>query len=131
MVFGHTYGDIEEQIAFAQLHYFLVGDFFSGHDSFSVLLPDGASLEYRVVSALVFNDAPILSSSGYFEDPEVLRAYFGFVSSGGGLEGQVREGAPLDAASDRIVQLETCELSADGTARLVVTGVLAGEGSWR
>lgn len=123
---GHTYGDIEQQIAFAQLHRLWVEEVFEATERFYVYVP-GGRLSYDIVSVVAFNDAPILESSGYFADPSVTQSYFDYVSVGSGQAGLFREGVSLDAGSDRIVQLVTCELSADGSARMVVTGALAGE----
>lgn len=126
VISGHTYGDIEQQIAFAQLHRLWAEDTFEETERFYVYTP-GGRLSYEIASVVAFNDAPILESSGYFADPSVTQSYFDYVSVDSGQAGLFREGIALDAGSDRIVQLVTCELSADGTGRMVVTGVLVGE----
>lgn len=126
VVNGHTYSDVPDLICFAELHFLLVEEAFDETEEFYVYLPDRV-LTCELVSALVFNDSPILATSGYFADETVTQRYFDLVSSGGGLEGRVREGASLDASCDRIVQLTTCELSRRESVRLVVTGRVANE----
>lgn len=132
VVYGHTYMDIDEQIDFAQLHFLLVDDFFDSHATIKIYLPKGEMLEYDIVSALVFNDTDIMKANGNFESRAKTQEYFDFVSGENSLEGNVHEGITLNASTDRIIQLETCEYSNtdDMESRLVVTGKLKESSSW-
>lgn len=123
VVYGHDlpgYG-----VMFTELHKFEDPSFFTANDEFFVYLP-GHVLTYEVVAAYEYDDRHIMNSFD-FTDEAVLQGYFDSVLAPESDDANVREGASLDAAHDRIVQLSTCTTASDPSKRYLVTGVLTSD----
>lgn len=118
VLYGH---DGEGQ--FKNLHYFEDEEFFAQNEEIYVYTP-GHILTYRVVAAYKYDNRHILNSFD-FADPAVLQQYYDAVLNPDSLVLNVREGATLDATTDKILQLSTCMLDEfHGSSRYIVTGVL-------
>lgn len=118
VLYGH---DGEGQLK--NLHYFEDEEFFAQNQELYVYIP-GHVLTYRIVAAYKYDNRHILNSFD-FADPAVLQQYYDSVLNPDSLLLNVREGATLDAAKDRIIQLSTCMLDEfHGSSRYIVTGVL-------
>lgn len=119
VMYGHTTGNGS---MFDDLHKFEDADFFDSHPDMYIYTP-GHILQYRIISAYVYDDRHIMNSFD-FSDEQVRTTYFNSVLNPTSMTKNVRDGATLDADS-KIVQLSTC-LSATSTApnRFIVTGVL-------
>lgn len=122
VIYGHSFSDADT--VFTQLHRFEDEDFFETHSKLRVYLAD-RTLTYRVVSASNYASAH-LPAPDNLQD-ELLQSYLEFAMHPSSYGSNERETADPVAGRDRIVQLSTCTLPVNSTARYVVTGLLIKE----
>ena len=121
VLYGHNTDDPIH--LFRSLHNFEDANFFAEHDVMYVFTP-GRVFIYKIVAAYEYDDRHILNSFD-FKNPQALQEYYNFVLNPDSSRRNVREGATLDAATDKILQLSTCMVEEyHGPHRFIVTGVL-------
>ena len=121
VLYGHNTDDPIH--LFRSLHNFEYANFFAEHDVMYVFTP-GRVFIYKIVAAYEYDDRHILNSFD-FKNPQALQEYYNFVLNPDSSRRNIREGATLDAATDKILQLSTCMVEEyHGPHRFIVTGVL-------
>ena len=121
VLYGHNTDDPIH--LFRSLHNFEDANFFAEHDVMYVFTP-GRVFIYKIVAAYEYDDRHILNSFD-FKNPQALQEYYNFVLNPDSSRRNIREGATLDAATDKILQLSTCMVEEyHGPHRFIVTGVL-------
>lgn len=129
VVYAHD-SDKGPSVLFHDLHDFEDADFFKKNADMYIYTP-GHILTYKVVAAYEYDDRHIMNSFD-FSNPQVLQDYYNSVLNPASLRSNVREGASLDASSNKIVQLSTCMLDQwHGPNRYIVTGVLVNDQATR
>lgn len=123
VAYGHTTRG-GPQAMFTQLHLLGYAPLFEGAGELHVHLP-GRVLDYRIVAAGVVSDEHILDAVG--SSAAARQAYLDALTDAGLPCNLVRDGARVDAATDRVLQLSTCSNYGYEDRRFVVTAVLAGE----
>ena len=124
VIYGHTFdewSDLKDEM-FGTLHLLEDKAFFNCHPYFYIYTPDRL-LTYQIVSAYEYDDRHIVNTFD-FSKKRVVQEYFDYVVNPDSPSRNVRKGARLDAAKDKIVQLSTCTRPANDSARYIVTGVL-------
>lgn len=116
VLYGHN---MKNGTMFNNLHKFKDSKFFKKHKTFYVYTP-GHILEYKIVSAYIFDDRHILNTYN-FSDKKDLKSYIETITNPRSLEKNVRDDLKI-TTNDKILTLSTC--TASDSQRYLVQGVL-------
>ncbi len=123
VIYGHTFPDTE--IMFTPLHLLEDEAFFIENPELQIYIPKKA-LTYEVISVAETDNTLILAANE-FGNVDVLQAYYDSILDPESDFAYVREGATLNAETDKIIQLSTCTIPSDPAHRFIVTAKLVTE----